>query len=160
MAFRVRKSIRIAKGLSINVSKSGLSTSAKVGRVTVNSRRGATVNVAKGVSYNVPPGAGSRRGRASTVTPRAVLAASAGPRYVRRPWKLPGAAFWSLGIVAALLLGAIPAVGPFLLLGAVAALVVVWNITPKQIVSESSPPVTASAEAVAPTVPTEPTEGA
>jgi hypothetical protein len=132
--FRVNRRIKVAKGLTINVSKSGVSTSAKVGKVTVNSRRGATVNVAKGVSYNVSAGSSGNRRKGSAAKPVAVVAAAvvAGPRVVRRPFGMPGWGFWTVGIIAALLLGAIPAVGPLFLLGAVAALVVVWLKTPKR----------------------------
>ena len=133
MGIRVNRRIKIAKGLSLNISKSGISTSAKVGRVTVNSRRGATVRVAKGVSVNIPAGKSASRGktRASAAAPRA--AAPAGPRYFRRPFNFPGWAFWTVGSIAAVLLGAIPAVGPVLLLAAFAALTVLWLRTPKQV---------------------------
>ena len=135
MGIRVNRRIKIAKGLSLNVSKSGISASAKVGRVTVNSRRGTTVNVAKGVSVNVPAGKSAPRGKAPAraAAPRAVAAVPAGPSYFRRPFNFPGWAFWTVGSVVAVLLGAIPAVGPVLLLAAFAALTVLWLRTPKQL---------------------------
>ncbi len=55
MGWRMRRSYRIAPGVRLNVSKSGVSTSSKLGPVTVNSRRGATVRVAKGMSYTASP---------------------------------------------------------------------------------------------------------
>jgi hypothetical protein len=56
MGWRIRRSIRVGKGLRINLSKSGISTSTKLGPVTVNSRRGTTIRVAKGLSYHVDQG--------------------------------------------------------------------------------------------------------
>jgi hypothetical protein len=57
----MRRSYKIAPGVRLNVSKSGVSTSTKLGkRVTVNSRRGTTVRVAKGVSYTT--GGGGKNG--------------------------------------------------------------------------------------------------
>lgn len=53
MGWRVRRSIRVGKGYRINLSKSGISTSTKLGPITVNSRRGTTIRVAKGLSYHV-----------------------------------------------------------------------------------------------------------
>jgi hypothetical protein len=135
MRIRVNRRIKIAKGLSLNVSKSGISTSAKVGRVTVNSRRGVTANVAKGVSVNVPLSKTAPRGRtAASATPRAVAAVPTGPRMFRRPFgRMPGWLYWTLGITAAALLGAIPFAGTFLLLIVVCGLIAVWLMTPKQI---------------------------
>lgn len=52
MGFRVRKSIKICKGVKVNLSKSGVSTSVKVGNVTHNTKRGTTVNLGNGVSYH------------------------------------------------------------------------------------------------------------
>jgi len=154
MGIRVNRRIKIAKGLSLNVSKSGISASAKVGRVTVNSRRGTTVNVAKGVSVNVPAGKSAPRANAAAraTAPRAVAAVPPGPSYFRRPFNFPGWAFWTVGIIAALILGAIPYVGPALLLGAFAALTVLWLRTPKQLVGA------AHTAAIAPVDPAEPTK--
>jgi len=142
VGFRVNRRIRVAKGLTINVSKSGVSTSAKVGKVTVNSRRGATVNVAKGVSYNIPTGSSGTRRKGAPAKAAAVVTTSgvvSGPRDVRRPLGMPGWGFWTVGVVVALLLGAIPAVGPLILLGAVAALVVVWHRAPKRTLIGEAP---------------------
>lgn len=53
MGFRVRKRIKICKGLYINVSKTGISTSAKVGNVTFNSRGRMTASLpGTGISYS------------------------------------------------------------------------------------------------------------
>lgn len=60
-SFRIRRSFKIAPGMRLNVSKSGLSTSTKLGRVTVNSRGRATVRVAKGVSYSTSTKGGRAR---------------------------------------------------------------------------------------------------
>lgn len=147
----MNRRIKIAKGLSLNVSKSGVSTSAKVGRVTVNSRRGATVNIAKGVSYNTGSGSAARRGRAAPVALGAVAVTPAGPRTYRRPFgRIRGWVFWTGGIFAALLLGAIPAIGPFLLLSVIAGLVAVWLTTPKQIAGDRSAPATVGGTSVEP----------
>ena len=54
MGLRVRKSIKLGKHVKLNVSKSGVSTSVKVGNVTHNSKRGTTVNLGNGVSYHAP----------------------------------------------------------------------------------------------------------
>jgi len=149
MGFRVNRRIKIAKGLSLNVSKSGISASAKVGRVTVNSRRGATVNIAKGVSYRVPAGQGRPRRKAApgaaTARPMAV-----GPLYFRRPFGFPGWCFWTIGIVAALLLGAIPYAGPAFLLAAVGGLAFLWLRTPRQL--RGVAPAHAEPEQIAPAV--------
>jgi hypothetical protein len=56
MGWRVRRSIRVGKGYRINLSKRGISTSTKLGPVTINSRRGTTIRVAKGLSYHVDQG--------------------------------------------------------------------------------------------------------
>lgn len=61
MGLRIGGRFRIAKGVSLNVSKSGISSSVRMGNVTMNSRRGATVRIAPGVSYSVPTGSSSRK---------------------------------------------------------------------------------------------------
>ena len=53
MGFNFRKSIKIGKNLKLNISKSGVSTSVKVGNVTHNSKRGTTINLGNGLSYKV-----------------------------------------------------------------------------------------------------------
>ena len=141
MGFRVNRRVKIAKGLSINVSKSGVSASAKVGRVTVNSRRGVTANVAKGVSVNVPMGKGGTRAKSAPATRRAaaVPAMPAGPRTFRRPFgRVPGWLYWTLGITVAVLLGAIPVAGGFIALFVIAGLIAVWQLTPKQVAADPS----------------------
>ncbi|HLP22998.1 MAG TPA: DUF4236 domain-containing protein [Microbacteriaceae bacterium] len=51
MGFRYRNRIKLAKGLWINLSKSGASLSAKAGPFTVNSRGRTTTHIAPGLSY-------------------------------------------------------------------------------------------------------------
>lgn len=52
MGFRFRKKIKLLPGLSINLSKSGISTSLKAGPVSWNSRTGKTsVNLPGQFSY-------------------------------------------------------------------------------------------------------------
>ncbi len=53
MGLRVRKRIKVCKGLHLNVSKSGISASAKVGNMTVNSRGRVTASIpGTGISYS------------------------------------------------------------------------------------------------------------
>jgi hypothetical protein len=75
MGWRVRRSVRVGKGLRINLSKSGLSTSTKLGPVTVNSRRGTTIRVAKGLSYHVD------QGKRRAAPPPALLASGSPQRH-------------------------------------------------------------------------------
>lgn len=49
--FRMRRSIRLGKGTRLNLSKSGMSVSSKVGRTTFNSRGRTSTRLIKGVSY-------------------------------------------------------------------------------------------------------------
>jgi hypothetical protein len=51
MGFRFSRRIPIGKLFSVNLSKSGVSLSARKGRVSVNSRGGGSIKVAKGLSY-------------------------------------------------------------------------------------------------------------
>ena len=51
MGFRVNRRISLGKNVRVNIGKRGVSTSVKMGPVTVNSRGRKTVHVAKGVSY-------------------------------------------------------------------------------------------------------------
>ena len=53
MGLRYRKSVKICKGIRLNFSKSGVSTSIKIGNVTYNNKRGTTVNLGHGFSYHV-----------------------------------------------------------------------------------------------------------
>ena len=51
MGISYRKRIKIGNSTFLNVSKSGISISQKVGRITVNSRGTTTINLGKGVTY-------------------------------------------------------------------------------------------------------------
>lgn len=52
MGFRYRKRLKICKGLYLNFGKKGFSSiSAKLGKVTVNSKGRTTVNIGHGLSY-------------------------------------------------------------------------------------------------------------
>ncbi len=54
MGFGFRKKIKIAPGIALNLSKSGVSTSVKVGPVSWNSRTQKTyVNLPGGLSYSI-----------------------------------------------------------------------------------------------------------
>lgn len=46
-----RKRIRAGRNTWLNVSKTGVSVSRRIGRVTVNSRGRVTIRIAKGLSY-------------------------------------------------------------------------------------------------------------
>lgn len=53
MGFRFNKRIKIAKGVHLNLSKKGISTSVKVGGVTFNSRGRISASIPKtGISYS------------------------------------------------------------------------------------------------------------
>ena len=55
MGLSFRKRINLGNGTVLNISKSGISVSQKLGKnITVNSKRGVTVKDAKGSSYKVP----------------------------------------------------------------------------------------------------------
>lgn len=54
MGLVVRKRIKLDNGTYLNLSKSGVSLSKKIGNVTVNIRSGVTINLGKGVSYKIP----------------------------------------------------------------------------------------------------------
>ena len=51
MGISFYKKLPLAKGVNLNVSKSGLSLSLKVGNVTLNSRGRVTANLGNGVRY-------------------------------------------------------------------------------------------------------------
>ena len=51
MGFKVRKKIKICKGVNLNISNKGISTSVKLGRTTINSRGRVTHNLGHGISY-------------------------------------------------------------------------------------------------------------
>lgn len=55
MGFRVNRRISLGKNVRVNIGKRGVSTSVKMGPVTVNSRGRKTIHVAKGVSYTINP---------------------------------------------------------------------------------------------------------
>lgn len=51
MGLSFRKRISLGNGTHLNISKSGVSLSKKVGPLTLNSRGNATVNLGNGVVY-------------------------------------------------------------------------------------------------------------
>lgn len=51
MGISYRKRIKIGDGTFLNVSKSGISVSRKVGKTTINSRGTTTINLGNGVTY-------------------------------------------------------------------------------------------------------------
>jgi hypothetical protein len=51
MGLIFRKRITTGRGSALNVSKSGVSASKRVGRVTLNSRGTGRVRIAKGLSF-------------------------------------------------------------------------------------------------------------
>lgn len=51
MGFTFRKRVRLGKGTYLNLSKSGISISQKVGTVTLNSRGNISANFGNGISY-------------------------------------------------------------------------------------------------------------
>lgn len=52
MGFRFHKRIKICKGLYLNLSKKGISTSARIGNVTFNSKGGVSASIpGTGLSY-------------------------------------------------------------------------------------------------------------
>jgi hypothetical protein len=51
MGLRFRKTISLGKHIKLNISKSGVSVSTKIGRATLNSRGTKTFRIMKGVSY-------------------------------------------------------------------------------------------------------------
>ncbi|HBF7594811.1 TPA: DUF4236 domain-containing protein [Clostridioides difficile] len=53
MGLRIYKRVKICKGLHLNFSKSGVSTSIKVGNMTYNTRGRLTTKICDGVSYTV-----------------------------------------------------------------------------------------------------------
>lgn len=61
MGFRMRKSISLGKGVRVNVSKRGLSTSVKIGNTTLNTRGKAATRLAPGVSYETSLTGGRKR---------------------------------------------------------------------------------------------------
>lgn len=51
MGISYRKRVKIGDGTFLNISKSGVSVSKKVGKVTVNSKGTTTVNLGNGITY-------------------------------------------------------------------------------------------------------------
>jgi len=51
MGISYRKRIKIGKNTYVNLSKSGVSISQKVGKTTINSRGQVTVNLGNGIVY-------------------------------------------------------------------------------------------------------------
>jgi hypothetical protein len=58
MAFRYQKRIKTGKNSWLNISKSGVSGSAKVGPVTFNSRGRKTIRFGNGLSYRMGSNSG------------------------------------------------------------------------------------------------------
>ena len=85
MGLRIRKSVRIVKGVNLNLSGSGVSVSGKAGPVTLNSRGRASVRIAPGVSYQV--GSPGRRGPRTVAGPSQMAA-------VREPRPISPAVYW------------------------------------------------------------------
>lgn len=51
MGLSFRKTINLGKHVKVNLSKTGVSASVKVGNVTYNTKRGISANLGKGVTY-------------------------------------------------------------------------------------------------------------
>lgn len=51
MGISYRKRIKVGDGTFLNISKSGVSVSQKVGKTTINSRGTTTVNHGNGITY-------------------------------------------------------------------------------------------------------------
>ena len=51
MGISYRKRIKVGDGTFLNISKSGVSVSQKVGKTTINSRGTRTVNLGNGITY-------------------------------------------------------------------------------------------------------------
>ncbi len=51
MGISYQKRIKVGDGTFLNISKSGVSISQKVGKITINSKGTTTVNLGKGVTY-------------------------------------------------------------------------------------------------------------
>ncbi len=51
MGISYRKRIKVGDGTFLNISKSGVSISQKVGKTTINSRGTITVNLGNGITY-------------------------------------------------------------------------------------------------------------
>ncbi len=53
MGISYHKRVKIDKGTFLNISKSGVSVSKKLGKVTVNSKGNVTVNLGNGLTYRI-----------------------------------------------------------------------------------------------------------
>ena len=51
MGISYRKRVNLGNGTIFNISKSGVSISQKVGKITINSRGTTTVNLGNGITY-------------------------------------------------------------------------------------------------------------
>lgn len=51
MGINYRKRMKIGDGTFLNISKSGVSVSQKIGKITINSRGTTTVNLGNGITY-------------------------------------------------------------------------------------------------------------
>ena len=51
MGISYRKRIKMGDGTFLNISKSGISVSKKVGKTTINSRGTTTINLGNGITY-------------------------------------------------------------------------------------------------------------
>ena len=51
MGISYRKRINLGNGTILNISKSGVSISQKIGKITINSRGTTTVNLGNGITY-------------------------------------------------------------------------------------------------------------
>jgi hypothetical protein len=60
MPFYVRKSASLGRGTRVNLSKTGLSVSKRVGRVTANSRGRVSVRILPGLSFRFGGGRGKK----------------------------------------------------------------------------------------------------
>ena len=51
MAIRFRKTFKLGKNTKVNMSKSGVSVSKKIGPITINSKGNGSIRLGKGLSY-------------------------------------------------------------------------------------------------------------
>jgi hypothetical protein len=63
MGWIFRKRVNLGRGAALNVSKSGVSVSKRVGPVTVNSRGRLTVRIAPGLTWRAGGSSGRRKSR-------------------------------------------------------------------------------------------------
>jgi hypothetical protein len=65
MGWIFRKRVALGRGAALNVSKSGVSVSKRVGPVTMNSRGRLTVRVAPGITWRAGGSGGRRKSKPS-----------------------------------------------------------------------------------------------